>query len=401
MGYLERLFRECHGPVARERAWLFAVATKLVRDEARRDSRERKRLSLLSSEANAAGTRSLEPHMGATSGGGAVCGGGRLGGPEGPSTAGSCPCICRNRCRPCSASGTRNGCSASSTRDDAVGYCRRCTVRSRASHRVQPVSANARSARRCHHARRCAYGVGYGTSIVVASNATSPARGLVGAASIATVSPGAPLSHQRSASTQGRRARRRVHQLLPVPVARTARQHPGVHQQRCHCRTVAAQASAGPGGAAGHAHRNGQSAAQQSRLPHRRVGVDERPEQAAAGEPGTAPARRSAAASGSRSDRGVRWCSRARVAQHQWRRKGAHSRGARPARRPAARRPAAPVASFGMLLRDSEYKGNSSAAQILEQIRAALGDDVGGYRAEFVPLVERWRSMGITAGERR
>lgn len=86
MDYLERLFREYHGPVvryltrrlgdrdlaeelaqetfvramrhspvARERAWLFAVATNLVRDEARRDSRERKRLSLLSSEATVAG----------------------------------------------------------------------------------------------------------------------------------------------------------------------------------------------------------------------------------------------------------------------------------------------------------------------------------------------------------
>lgn len=79
-----------------------------------------------------------------------------------------------------------------------------------------------------------------------------------------------------------------------------------------------------------------------------------------------------------------------------------HAVAARVNSRPSAdTRFAAAVASFGMLLRDSEYKGNSSAAQILEQIRAALGDDVGGYRAEFVQLVERWRSLGITAGERR
>ena len=79
-----------------------------------------------------------------------------------------------------------------------------------------------------------------------------------------------------------------------------------------------------------------------------------------------------------------------------------HAVAARVNERPNAdTRFAAAVASFGMLLRDSEYKGNSSAAQILEQIRAALGDDVGGYRAEFVQLVERWRSMGIKAGERR
>lgn len=91
MDYLERLFREYHGPVVRyltrrlgdrdlaeelaqetfvramrhgpvqrERAWLFAVATNLVRDEARRDSRERKRLSLLKSEADAAGPQEPE-----------------------------------------------------------------------------------------------------------------------------------------------------------------------------------------------------------------------------------------------------------------------------------------------------------------------------------------------------
>ena len=61
----------------------------------------------------------------------------------------------------------------------------------------------------------------------------------------------------------------------------------------------------------------------------------------------------------------------------------------------------AAVASFGMLLRDSEYQGNSSAAQVLEQARAALGGDRGGYGAEFVRLVERWRALGVTAGERR
>ncbi len=61
----------------------------------------------------------------------------------------------------------------------------------------------------------------------------------------------------------------------------------------------------------------------------------------------------------------------------------------------------AAVAGFGMLLRDSEYRGNNSAAQVLEQARAALGDDRGGYRADFVRLVQRWRELGVTAGERR
>lgn len=42
-----------HGPVASERAWLFAVATNLVRDEARRDARERRRLVLVHGALNA------------------------------------------------------------------------------------------------------------------------------------------------------------------------------------------------------------------------------------------------------------------------------------------------------------------------------------------------------------
>jgi Ca-activated chloride channel family protein len=55
---------------------------------------------------------------------------------------------------------------------------------------------------------------------------------------------------------------------------------------------------------------------------------------------------------------------------------------------------AAAVAEFGMLLRDSEYKAKSSAAQVVEMARAALGEDEGGYRAAFIELVERWRSLG-------
>ena len=49
---------------------------------------------------------------------------------------------------------------------------------------------------------------------------------------------------------------------------------------------------------------------------------------------------------------------------------------------------AAAVAGFGMLLRDSEYKGSASFAQVLELARGAQGADPGGYRAEFVRLVE-------------
>lgn len=44
-----------HGPVQRERAWLFAVASNLARDDARRSARTRHRLTLLRNEIDADG----------------------------------------------------------------------------------------------------------------------------------------------------------------------------------------------------------------------------------------------------------------------------------------------------------------------------------------------------------
>jgi Ca-activated chloride channel family protein len=49
---------------------------------------------------------------------------------------------------------------------------------------------------------------------------------------------------------------------------------------------------------------------------------------------------------------------------------------------------AASVATVGMLLRDSEFKGDSSFDGALEWARDSLGEDRGGYRSEFVKLVE-------------
>ena len=46
------------------------------------------------------------------------------------------------------------------------------------------------------------------------------------------------------------------------------------------------------------------------------------------------------------------------------------------------------VASFGMLLRDSQYKGDTSFAAVLETAAAAKGEDKYGYRAEFMELVK-------------
>ena len=54
---------------------------------------------------------------------------------------------------------------------------------------------------------------------------------------------------------------------------------------------------------------------------------------------------------------------------------------------------AASVAEFGMLLRDSEHKGNASSNAVLEMARGAVGDDAGGYRAEFLKLVQRWQDV--------
>lgn len=54
----------------------------------------------------------------------------------------------------------------------------------------------------------------------------------------------------------------------------------------------------------------------------------------------------------------------------------------------------ATVASFGMILRNSEFKGNSSHEMILELAKVSKGKDEEGYRAEFIKLVQ---SSGLLA----
>ena len=57
----------------------------------------------------------------------------------------------------------------------------------------------------------------------------------------------------------------------------------------------------------------------------------------------------------------------------------------------------AAVASFGMLLRDSEFKGQSAFEKVIELAQSAQGKDREGYRAEFIRLVENARDiMGET-----
>lgn len=46
------------------------------------------------------------------------------------------------------------------------------------------------------------------------------------------------------------------------------------------------------------------------------------------------------------------------------------------------------VAEFGMLLRDSKFKGDSKYSEVLKLARAGKGTDAEGYRGEFIRLVE-------------
>jgi Ca-activated chloride channel family protein len=54
---------------------------------------------------------------------------------------------------------------------------------------------------------------------------------------------------------------------------------------------------------------------------------------------------------------------------------------------------AASVAGFGLLLRDSQYKGNLTYAAVLELAQAGLGGDAHGYRAEFLEMVRSAKSL--------
>jgi Ca-activated chloride channel family protein len=54
---------------------------------------------------------------------------------------------------------------------------------------------------------------------------------------------------------------------------------------------------------------------------------------------------------------------------------------------------AAAVASFGMILRDSPYKGTSSFDSVIGLAEDSLGSDRYGYRREFLQLVQRARQL--------
>jgi hypothetical protein len=54
---------------------------------------------------------------------------------------------------------------------------------------------------------------------------------------------------------------------------------------------------------------------------------------------------------------------------------------------------AAAVAEFGMILRDSEYKGKASLQQVLEWAQQGKGADENGYRADFIELVRKAQEL--------
>lgn len=56
---------------------------------------------------------------------------------------------------------------------------------------------------------------------------------------------------------------------------------------------------------------------------------------------------------------------------------------------------ASAVAAFGMLLRDSQFRGQANFDMVLELARAAVGEDKGGHRKEFIELVEVAKAMSI------
>jgi len=56
---------------------------------------------------------------------------------------------------------------------------------------------------------------------------------------------------------------------------------------------------------------------------------------------------------------------------------------------------ASSVVEFGLLLRNSEYKQDANYNHVIERAETALGEDVYGYRAEFIELVETARAISL------
>ncbi|PAX59410.1 vWA domain-containing protein [Brunnivagina elsteri] len=58
---------------------------------------------------------------------------------------------------------------------------------------------------------------------------------------------------------------------------------------------------------------------------------------------------------------------------------------------------ASAIAMFGMVLRDSQYKGSANFDSTLQLARQSVGTDLDGYRAEFIRLVEKSKSLKVVS----
>jgi Ca-activated chloride channel homolog len=54
---------------------------------------------------------------------------------------------------------------------------------------------------------------------------------------------------------------------------------------------------------------------------------------------------------------------------------------------------ASSAAEFGLLLKDSQYKGIASYENVLERAKKSIGEDIEGYRREFIKLVDITRNI--------
>lgn len=57
---------------------------------------------------------------------------------------------------------------------------------------------------------------------------------------------------------------------------------------------------------------------------------------------------------------------------------------------------ASAVAAFALVLRGSEHRGGATYAMVMALAQEARGEDVEGYRGEFISMVDRARAL--TAG---
>ena len=58
---------------------------------------------------------------------------------------------------------------------------------------------------------------------------------------------------------------------------------------------------------------------------------------------------------------------------------------------------AAAVSEFGMILRNSEFKGNSTLDGAAKLARSARGEDEDGYRSELIRLISTVKDMRVLA----